>query len=1460
MRPILTLLCAVMSLAAVDVEIASVQAESWIAQPGTEVPVAIALRGPASAAVTLRAELRSLSGDVRWQHKQELRLTGGTAQARVTVATTDAALGDHGLRISVVRDGEVVSAVERVLMLALPNDLVLIFDREPIARGLSFERHHVAPEAITVGGAHTWVHQMTFGSQREAEGWWRSLYVTLTDDALRHGRRPIADIELVYQHEADAPVELAVDTARGSQTVGRGYGRQSGWQTLRAQLTDARFAAPAPTSDPKQRAAEGCDLRFNACTTDGRIRSLRIHLPDAGKPADWSRFLEATAFTSQSQWVIAPKGRDEVAMTVANRALVAWEGTAQVELCTADGRTVQKYEQSLRIPASGEASVRLPITVGEDTGEHLLRWRLRRGDQQDIGFERSLMVASAEHAFILFEREPIMRGMDFTREHVQPVEITTSGGLRRWIWTATAGSAEVGWWRSVRMHFTDDAFRNGAAPVVDIALRCRQRSDAPINLMADTARGGGEVASGWGGRGPSYDRDPPWRTLYAQVDDARFARTQHGAKPEDLHADGHDLRFNGCTVDGEIRSVVVRRHDRRDDVDWARMLRPLGVDFDRPRLLFEPGSQTTATLRIANRAAVAWKGPLDVRFTTDLGQELWQKTIDLAIAADGTTSVPIALDLRELPRGAYRLLLQAGTFVDTAVWLGVTPTAVLPKAREGEFYYGIGGIRSDPQFLDWADYMGIDFIRNLGRQGGGTGELDLHITRLRERGLRGHVMLDPAWHPDVGERRKETERRAAWLEQAARKHRDFIHWIELGNEPDLPFFYAGSIEDYLAEYAVLHAAAKRGNPQAVVMNGGLCFHGRDGWERANELVAKMPHDQIDAWAYHGHGPGATAERNAWERQKTAVTQAGGAAVPFIETESGFAAKDGSLNDLRTQARTIVQKLVYAQSKDMPFFLWYHFGNPQGSYDWGIVDDVRAPRPAALAHRAMVERLRHHRFERTIDLAAVAAEAYLFHGDDHRRAVVLWSDQGTLTRTLAIGATARALAVTDLFGNTAPLSETTPGVVQLTLDADPIFVHWRSGEPAFAVQAPPPVFDLPARLRVVPGRTATLRVGLRNPGQTDLAARLTVATTGIAPLTVDAAARALRIPVTGASEVLTLPVAAVAPSIWPHSWTVFAPVAGEVDLRQVNTIPSTLPKAQAQNGLPTDGNLDLAALGGGHDEKKQAICFAWIDSPVAQRVEFGAGADWWMEWYVNGQRVYSTLETGNQGSYSVLRHVFPVDLRAGRNLVAVRVLSGSGGWRLVAGGPDEVAAARRAEAGERDALVLHLHVGDRLLARESLPVEILRPLPVLLAGAKLVSVPPVGALGAVENRHMAQPDRSRWYQGPADLSGQVWVARDGQQVRVSVVVRDDRHLSGDRCIVRLAAGAALDRRREWPATATREDASGTTRYTLSIPVSEFGDDRCALQAQVDDDDWGELKQTALWGAGSDPEGWFQGWVE
>jgi len=158
--------------------------------------------------------------------------------------------------------------------------------------------------------------------------------------------------------------------------------------------------------------------------------------------------------------------------------------------------------------------------------------------------------------------------------------------------------------------------------------------------------------------------------------------------------------------------------------------------------------------------------------------------------------------------------------------------------------------------------------------------------------------------------------------------------------------------------------------------------------------------------------------------------------------------------------------------------------------------------------------------------------------------------------------------------------------------------------------------------------------------------------------------------------------------FPKEWTLFGPVGKddpEPDFEEMKDIPKELIVAGnrlvGKNGMFEDNRLDLGALLGGSAQGITAYAVATIEADKDTEIELGAGADWWMKWWVNGEVVFDTLATGN-GSHppSVSDHRFTARLRAGRNLIAIKVVNGGGSFALAAGGPremrDEPECARR----------------------------------------------------------------------------------------------------------------------------------------------------------------------------------------
>ena len=138
---------------------------------------------------------------------------------------------------------------------------------------------------------------------------------------------------------------------------------------------------------------------------------------------------------------------------------------------------------------------------------------------------------------------------------------------------------------------------------------------------------------------------------------------------------------------------------------------------------------------------------------------------------------------------------------------------------------------------------------------------------------------------------------------------------------------------------------------------------------------------------------------------------------------------------------------------------------------------------------------------------------------------------------------------------------------------------------------------------------------------------------------------------------------------PKQWTVFICGDSAAEPSTLTQIPETLKCAEqdvaAHEVELRRHQIDFRTITGTSDARDEAWAFAELEAPEAGTVTVHAAADWWMAWYVNGKPVFDTLETGNRGKPIALdAFTFDLPLRKGKNVLAVRVLSGGGGWRLL----------------------------------------------------------------------------------------------------------------------------------------------------------------------------------------------------
>ena len=1073
-------------------------------------------------------------------------------------------------------------------------------------------------------------------------------------------------------------------------------------------------------------------------------------------------------------------------------------------------------------------------------------------EKRDAEPQGAASVPSAEPgtdvAEVVFEKAAVERGMGFDRTGVEPAAGSDGG----WVVDHHPGGAEP-WQRTFNFDITDPILIDGKRPSLDIEVTYMLNAWGAVHVVVDTDGEPREVAMLWGN---SEDR---WKTATVRLDDAELANGIGGK---------YDLRLSGDNGPLLLKRVRVVGYDPKEDVRWDRLLKVDSVDVvhsaAEPVFLFNQQDEAGFAYQVQNHAQVAAPLRYEAQVVDFQGEVVHQESGPFVAEAERKTPVTLRFDTSDWPYGPYTS--QVKLYLDSAAgqqpafsfntMFGVISDTELARARPGEYLYGLdaGDGVMTPEALSFYDAMGIDILRYFHTSGLDIDSMERDYQTLEARGMTSAMIIDPPGQihaVDEATRLKQLEVKCEQLEKAARHFRGRITYWELGNEPDLPFFYPGPIDEYLDSYYRMYDAVKRGNPDAVVMNGGLCFFGEEGDRRARELIRKMDMSKIDMWAYHAHGPGAGSERHLFERMKQAAAAVGKDTIPYLDTETGVAASSPSQYPM--QARTGVQKPVYAQAQGMFSLMFFRLYMDVEAF-W-MAENRYEPRPVILSTRSMVERLRHHRFAREIETESSGIEAYLFEqvNDEAqptgRKTLVAWNTgSGSDVMTLQIDPQGQGVAeamIHDMYGNSQPV-EVSGGSVTLPVAPDVVYLSWDSaGEAAGVAAAPPPLEaqDVPAFRPSGENLTAWT---VRNPTDAPMDVTPEVRAFGDVPTTVkEPAVTETLAPGETRTLQVTVETQGEAELAVPNWWQAFVNVdAAQIERMSPDDfgkVPQTLPGSDGKPVQPVslwvpDQNVKLVPLTGPIRERRPALLFATLDSPREMDLDIAAAADWWMRWYVNGTLVHDNFDEGDSGPTPI-----SLPLEEGRNVIAVHVLSGSEGFALHYRSQREQAAA----AGGRppDRLEATLRANGRSVVQQVVPVSYLprlREVVDLDLDAPLsewLAYEPIAVLdeAAVHNFHEAHPDNSRWYGGPQDLSAIAWMRQAGEATHLVVAVRDDH--ADNPAANPEAAARPLDQHDALRITATsantgESSSSWTIAPTLGDPISDATGPLQAATATID----------------------------
>jgi len=144
--------------------------------------------------------------------------------------------------------------------------------------------------------------------------------------------------------------------------------------------------------------------------------------------------------------------------------------------------------------------------------------------------------------------------------------------------------------------------------------------------------------------------------------------------------------------------------------------------------------------------------------------------------------------------------------------------------------------------------------------------------------------------------------------------------------------------------------------------------------------------------------------------------------------------------------------------------------------------------------------------------------------------------------------------------------------------------------------------------------------------------------------------------------------------FPVVWRCFAPVddAFEPAAKDLAAVPPAFGGVEGSPMVLNGSQLDFRPFFAGQKAGNCGWAFAEFESPLECEYTLGAGADWWMRYHLNGEVIIDTLKTGNgKAPPRVSDHTKTVRVKKGKNVIAVKFLTGGGSSVLAVGGANEL---------------------------------------------------------------------------------------------------------------------------------------------------------------------------------------------
>ncbi len=143
--------------------------------------------------------------------------------------------------------------------------------------------------------------------------------------------------------------------------------------------------------------------------------------------------------------------------------------------------------------------------------------------------------------------------------------------------------------------------------------------------------------------------------------------------------------------------------------------------------------------------------------------------------------------------------------------------------------------------------------------------------------------------------------------------------------------------------------------------------------------------------------------------------------------------------------------------------------------------------------------------------------------------------------------------------------------------------------------------------------------------------------------------------------------------FPVKWRLFGPVDKSYNPvpEQLKAMPTEFGGVKGSDATLNDNTLDFGRLLGPGKEKC-GWAFTEFVADYDYEYTIGAGADWWMEYYLNGEKVIDTMKEGNVfAPVAINNYIKTIHLKKGVNVFAIKLVSGIASATLLLGGPRDL---------------------------------------------------------------------------------------------------------------------------------------------------------------------------------------------